>query len=586
MKKHIVVYGDSNTHGYCADPTDSEDGGDRYTENERYTCLLQNMLGDGFVVYEEGMNGRTAALDDPTIEDANGLTAIIPTLKCHEPVDLLIVMLGTNDTKDCFAQHAKGIAYGLRRLLKKAKDQECWTGKKPEILFVCPPVIPEEVKTGAVRQILGDGCCARSAELAPYMEQFTKELGIDFMNADGCELNTLDYLHLTKKGHRQLAERLYARLAEKFGLQKKPIGRLGFGMMRLPKNGEQIDIEKTKLLVDRFMEAGFNYFDTALRYAGSEEAVREALVKRYPRESYYLTDKNSCWINTKDAEAARRQLEESLENTQAGYFDYYLLHNIGEHRTESFDRFGMWDWIKEMKKTGKIRHWGYSFHDSPELLRDLIEKHGKPDVVQLQINYADWEHPVYRAAELYKICRDNDIPVIIMEPVRGGILADPPAAVREVLEKAAPERSMAAWALRFAGSLEGVLTVLSGMNTPEQMEENCRLFKNMEPLSEAERGTIRQAQDVLAAVELIPCTGCEYCMRVCPNNIGIPGTMTLMNTFRLYGTEAAKGGIGWQIGMHHVKPPDQCVRCGACEDACPQKLKIREILAEATEKLF
>ena len=209
MKKHIVCYGDSNTHGFCADPADSADGGIRFNEDERYPCVLQKMLGDDYIVLEEGMNGRTSSFDDPLIEGANGLSAIVQTLKCHEPVDLLIIMLGTNDTKSCFGQCSKGIAYGLRRILKKAIDTECWDGKKPSVLYVCPPVIPEEIRSRESAEMMGPDCWKRSKELSKYMETFCKELDVDFLDADGIEVNRFDYLHLTKKGHQQLAGRLY-----------------------------------------------------------------------------------------------------------------------------------------------------------------------------------------------------------------------------------------------------------------------------------------------------------------------------------------------------------------------------------------
>lgn len=215
MKKHIVIFGDSNTHGFCANPSDSEDGGERYSEKERYTCLLQEMLGDDFAVYEEGMNGRTSVFEDPLIEGASGISCIVQTLQCHEPVDLLILMLGTNDTKDCFGQSGEGVAWGLRRILKKAKDTECWKNGKEQILYICPPVIPGEVLSGPVGNMFGSGCMQKSRELSGHMERQAKELGIGFIDADGCELNHVDYLHLTKKGHRQLAEKLYAVLKEK-----------------------------------------------------------------------------------------------------------------------------------------------------------------------------------------------------------------------------------------------------------------------------------------------------------------------------------------------------------------------------------
>lgn len=214
MKKHIVCYGDSNTHGFCADTSDSAEGGIRFNEDERYTCILQKMLGDDFLVFEEGMNGRTSSFDDPLIEGANGLSAIVQTLKCHEPVDLLIMMLGTNDTKNCFGQCSKGIAFGLRRILKKAIDTECWDGKEPSVIYVCPPVISEEIRNSEVFSIMGDDCWEKSKGLSKHMEAFCKELNVDFLDAEGVDVSSVDYLHLTKKGHQQLAEKLYRYITE------------------------------------------------------------------------------------------------------------------------------------------------------------------------------------------------------------------------------------------------------------------------------------------------------------------------------------------------------------------------------------
>ena len=366
----------------------------------------------------------------------------------------------------------------------------------------------------------------------------------------------------------------------------KDAGKLGFGLMRLPKRqDESFDTELTEKLVDTFLEAGFNYFDTAWGYPGSEEVTRKVLVERYPRGSYLLASKNPCWLECETKADAEAQLATSLERLGTDYLDNYLLHNLGEHRTAYFDRFDMWNFVQEKKKEGVIGHWGFSFHDKPEVLEEILKNHPKPEFIQLQINYADWNNPDIRSRECYEICVREGIPVIVMEPVRGGMLANPPAAVREIFQAADPEASCSSWGMRFAASLPGVVTVLSGMNSMEQMTDNIRTFRSFTGLSPEEKKTIQKAQDEFAKADLIPCTACNYCAKVCPANVGISGTFSIMNVNSMFGLENAKSRIGWVIKAHHVEMPDACLSCGACEAVCPQHLKIRELLKEAAAVL-
>ena len=231
------------------------------------------------------------------------------------------------------------------------------------------------------------------------------------------------------------------------------IKKMGFGLMRLPQKAGRIDIEQTKTMVDLFLEAGFTYFDTAWAYAGSEDAIRQALVERYPRESFQLATKNAAWINCKTREEAIAQFDVSLRQTGAGYFDFYLLHNLGEGRTHFFDDFDMWSFVQEKKKEGLIKHAGFSFHSTPEELDELLTKHPEMEFVQLQINYADWEYPAVQSRRCYEVARKHDKPVIIMEPVKGGMLANPPVPVQRILKGAEPDQSFASWAIRFAADL-------------------------------------------------------------------------------------------------------------------------------------
>lgn len=362
------------------------------------------------------------------------------------------------------------------------------------------------------------------------------------------------------------------------------IKKLGFGLMRLPKTGEAIDVEQTKRMVDLFMDAGFTYFDTAWAYAGSEEAIAQALVQRYPRESFQLATKAAPWISCESRDDAITQLETSLKKTGAGYFDFYLLHNLGEFRTHFFDDWGMWDWILEKKREGVIRHAGFSFHSTPEELDELLTSHPEMEFVQLQINYADWDNPAVQSRRCYEVARAHHKPVVIMEPVKGGMLANPPEQVARVLTQAEPGSSVASWAIRFAASLPGVITVLSGMSNVEQMQDNLSYMSTFTQLTSEQRATLVRAQDELAKIDLVPCTRCNYCAKVCPKNVGISGTFTAMNMLTLYGNlETAKKERAWQVEKHGHVPADACVRCGACEKACPQHIKIREELARSVE---
>ena len=364
----------------------------------------------------------------------------------------------------------------------------------------------------------------------------------------------------------------------------KKIKKLGFGLMRLPKLGEGFDIEQIKAMVDRFLEAGFTYFDTAWIYSGSEEAIRKALVERYPRESYQLATKLAAWAKCETKEDAVAQFETSLERTGAGYFDMYLLHNLGENRTHFFNDYELWDFVREKKAEGKIKHYGFSFHSTPEELEEILTAHPDAEFVQLQINYADWENSAVQSRGIYEVARKHNVPIIVMEPVKGGLLADPPETVAQILKSAEPDSSLSSWAVRYAADLEGVEVVLSGMSTLQQMEDNISYMKDFDHLSEAQRKTLAEAREAFEKIPLIPCTTCNYCAKVCPMEIGISGTFTAVNMYTLYrDLEKAKSEEGWKVKNHGKKQAVECVKCGACEEACPQHIAIRDELEKAAE---
>lgn len=301
--------------------------------------------------------------------------------------------------------------------------------------------------------------------------------------------------------------------------------KLGFGLMRLPKEASgKIDIEQTKKMVDLFMAAGLNYFDTAYVYdsGDSERAAKEALVDRYPRDSFTLATKLCAWMGAHDEETAKQQFYTSLERTGAGYFDYYLLHALQAGNYKMYDKYHIWDFVKEQKAKGLIRHWGFSFHATPDILDEILTAHPDAEFVQLQLNYADWENPDVTARENYEVARKHGKSIVVMEPVKGGALADPPEAVRKIFDEANAGASYASWAIRYAASLDGIITVLSGMSNVEQMEDNLSYMKEFKALNEQEQTAVRKAQEVINGIKSIPCTACHYCTAGCPKKIPIP----------------------------------------------------------------
>ena len=365
----------------------------------------------------------------------------------------------------------------------------------------------------------------------------------------------------------------------------KDIFKLGFGLMRLPKNADgSIDIEQTIRMTDAFLEAGGTYFDTAYVYdgGGSEEAVRKALTERVPRDRYTIATKlHAAAAGCHDEESAKRQFDKSLERTGAGYFDFYLLHAIQRSTYRKYDEYRIWDYVKELKEAGRIRHWGFSFHADPDLLETLLNAHPDTEFVQLQLNYADWENPGVASRRNWEICKERGIPVTVMEPVKGGILAEPIDAVKAVFDRTGSGLSYAGWALRFAASVGNIVTVLSGMSSYAQMEDNLRTMKDFRPMTEEELAVIREAQEALNGDKSIPCTACHYCTEGCPMNIPIPEIFNVAN--RKKGSPRFRTVREYNIVTQDKGKASDCVECGQCEEACPQHLPITELLKDFRE---
>lgn len=360
--------------------------------------------------------------------------------------------------------------------------------------------------------------------------------------------------------------------------------KLGFGLMRLPEQDGRIDLDEVCRMVDAYLAAGLNYFDTAYVYHGgnSEKIVKEALAKRHPRDSFMVATKLPAWC-MKEASDRDRIFNEQLTRCGLDYFDFYLLHSVEDGGNgDTYDRLDCWNWALEKKAEGKIRHFGFSFHGSPEYLEKTLDAHPEVEFVQIQLNYADWENPVVRSGQLYGILRRRGIPMVIMEPVKGGTLAKLHPDLEVKFKTLRPDSSIASWALRFVGSLPGVMTILSGMSTPEQMADNVNTFTHFEPLTDAEKAVVEEVRTIMMNVPTIGCTACRYCTDGCPMKISIPDVFRAVNTMRLYNEEfRPKAFYGGLIGQGYGRAAD-CVACGQCEGVCPQHLSIIELMKEAS----
>lgn len=360
-------------------------------------------------------------------------------------------------------------------------------------------------------------------------------------------------------------------------------GRFGFGCMRLPMCDGQVDIPVFTAMVDAFLESGLNYFDTAHGYLDgqSELALQKCLTSRYPRHRYILTNKLSQ--NYFETEADIRPLfEEQLKCCGVDYFDFYLMHAQGSGNYSKYQACRAYETAAALKAEGKIRHLGISFHDSPQMLETILTEHPEIEVVQIQFNYLDYEDPMVQSRECYEICRKHGKTVLVMEPVKGGSLVNLPENVQTVLDSVRGEDSYANLALRFAEHFDGICMVLSGMSDLSQMRDNLRCLVNPLPLSEAEMEAVQKAGQMLRQEGQIPCTGCRYCTQGCPQGIAIPDIFTALNAKKR--RQDFLGSMMYGGVTAGRSKASDCVKCGGCEEICPQHLPVRELLAQAVKE--
>ena len=360
--------------------------------------------------------------------------------------------------------------------------------------------------------------------------------------------------------------------------------KFGFGCMRLPMDGEKVDYAEFTKMVDEFMAQGFNYFDTARVYLGgqSETAIRDCVVKRYPRESFILTDKLSGALFNSEEEV-RPLFEKQLESCGVDYFDFYLMHAQTKTIFEKYKKCRAYEQAFELKKEGKIKHVGLSFHDTADVLDEILNEYPDVEAVQIQLNYIDFDDPAVQARLCYEVCCKHNKPVIVMEPVKGGSLVNLPEQGKAILDEL-HGGSTAGYAIRFAAGFDNIFMVLSGMSDMAQMNDNLSYMKDFKPLNEEEKQAIAKVCDVIRSTHLIPCTACRYCTDGCPKHILIPDLFSCMNAKQLYRDWNSDYYYNEVYTKNHGKASD-CIKCGKCEKSCPQHLPIRELLKE-TAKTF
>ncbi len=368
------------------------------------------------------------------------------------------------------------------------------------------------------------------------------------------------------------------RRLEKLGIETSL---LGFGCMRFPTTAEgKIDEPEAERMVDKAIAAGVNYIDTAYPYHnGESEPVVGRILKKYPRDSFYLATKLPVWLvkNTQDAE---RIFQEQLERLQTDHIDFYLLHAMNKEKWDSMKELGVVEYCEKLKEEGKIKYLGFSFHDDYEVFEEII-RYRDWDFCQIQYNYMDTEEQA--GDKGYALAESLGIPLVIMEPIKGGSLAGFSEDINEKFRALDSDRSIASFALRWVGGHPGVNVILSGMSTMEQVEDNLKTFVDFSPLSEAEDNGIKEIVKELRSRVQNGCTGCRYCMP-CPAGVNIPGNFKTWNNYHMYRTYSHVKWA-WENEMKEEEQAKNCVKCGKCEGLCPQKLPIRDHLVRVQKDL-
>jgi len=366
-------------------------------------------------------------------------------------------------------------------------------------------------------------------------------------------------------------------------IQTEKIGKLGFGYMRLPKKGGNFDWEQINRMADTFIESGGTYFDAAYVYDGAEAALRETVIKRHRREDIQIATKLPLPPGN-SPELLEDRFKTSLKRLGTDYVDFYLIHGIDAKGNKKAEDLGAWDYLDELKSKGLVRHAGFSFHGPADDLEVILHRHPEAEFVQLQINYHDWEEPDVQARRLHEIALKYDVPIIVMEPLLGGLLASGTSPIASLLLGANPDASLASWALRYVAQLQGVFVTLSGMSTYGQVVDNIKTYSDLKPLSESEQATLVEAVGIINSIPRIGCTDCKYCVKDCPAKINIPDMIDAYNIYLTHNTTTNLPQHYMWLTMNSGKAGD-CAACRVCEDICPQNVAIVDTLAKLSEML-